>query len=237
VKLGQGDHVVFSSRVIPGNEIPIRNLQNKLADRGVRLHTERDTPGIHVSGHPCRDELRQMYAWVRPQIAVPTHGERRHLIEHAAFAKDLQVPHAVSPRNGDMVRLAPGKPEIIDEVPAGRLYVDGGVVTPENGDALRERRHAAFNGMLVVSIVLDGRNKIVSGPQVRGIGLAGDEEYTLDDALDDLAEEAEGAYKKLQGDTRELDEAIESAISRAVKKAAFRIWERKPVVETTVLRI
>jgi len=237
VKLGQGDHVIFSSRVIPGNEIPIRNLQNKLADRGVRLHTERDTPGIHVSGHPCREELRQMYAWVRPTIAVPTHGERRHLIEHAAFAKDLQVPHAISPRNGDMVRLAPGHPEIIDEVPAGRLYVDGGVVTPENGDALRERRHAAFNGMLAVSIVLDGRNKIVSGPQVRGIGLTGDEEYSLDDALDDLAEEAETAYKKLAGDTRELDEAIESAISRAVKKAAFRIWERKPVVETTVLRL
>jgi ribonuclease J len=91
--------------------------------------------------------------------------------------------------------------------------------------------------MLVVSIVLDGRNKIVSGPQVRGIGLAGDEEYSLDDALDDLAEEAETAYKKLAGDTREQDEAIESAISRAVKKAAFRIWERKPVVETTVLRL
>lgn len=237
VKLGAGDHVIFSSRVIPGNEIPIRNLQNKLADRGVRLHTERDTPGIHVSGHPCREELRQMYQWVRPQIAVPTHGERRHLIEHAAFAKDLQVPQAVSPRNGDMVRLAPGKPEIIDEVPAGRLYVDGGVVTPENGEALRERRHAAFNGMLAVSIVLDGRNKIVSGPQVRGIGLTGDDEYSLDDALDDLCEEAETAYKRLDGDAREIDETIESAISRAVKKAAFRIWERKPVVETTVLRI
>lgn len=237
VKLGAGDHVIFSSRVIPGNEIPIRNLQNKLADRGVRLHTERDTPGIHVSGHPCREELRQMYQWVRPEIAVPTHGERRHLIEHAAFAKDLQVPQAISPRNGDMVRLAPGRAEIIDEVPAGRLYVDGGVVTPENGEALRERRHAAFNGMLAVSIVLDGRNKIVSGPQVRGIGLTGDDEYSLDDALDDLCEEAETAYKRLDGDAREIDETIESAISRAVKKAAFRIWERKPVVETTVLRI
>ncbi len=237
VKLSSGDHVVFSSRVIPGNEIPIRNLQNKLADRGVRLHTERDTPGIHVSGHPCRDELKQMYQWARPQIAVPTHGERRHLLEHAAFAKDLQIPHAVSPRNGDMVRLAPGHPEIIDEVPAGRLYVDGGVVTPENGEALRERRHAAFNGVLAVSIVLDGRNKVVSGPQVRGLGLAGDEEYPLDEALDDLAEEAEEAFKRLSGDDREIDETIENAISRAVKKAAFRIWERKPVVETTVLRL
>jgi len=237
VRLSQGDHVVFSSRVIPGNEIPIRNLQNKLADRGVRLHTERDTPGIHVSGHPCREELRQMYQWVRPQIAVPTHGERRHLIEHAAFAKDLQVPHAVSPRNGDMVRLAPGHAEIIDEVPAGRLYVDGGVVTSENGDALRERRHAAFNGMLAVSVVLDGQSRIISGPQVRGLGLAGDKDYPLDDALDDLADEAENAFKRLKGNDREQDEAIESAISRAVKKAAFRIWERKPVVETTVLRV
>lgn len=237
VKLSQGDHVVFSSRVIPGNEIPIRNLQNKLADRGVRLHTERDTPGIHVSGHPCRDELKQMYQWARPEIAVPTHGERRHLIEHAAFARDLQVPQQVTPRNGDMVRLAPGRAEIIDEVPAGRLYVDGGVVTAENGQALRERRHVAFNGMLAVSIVLDGKNRIVSGPQVRGLGLAGDNEYPLGEAMDDLAEEAETAFKRLGGNDKDMDEAIENVISRAVKKAAFRIWERKPVVETTVLRV
>ncbi|MGH6997358.1 MAG: ribonuclease J, partial [Phenylobacterium sp.] len=128
VKLGAGDACVFSSRVIPGNEIPIRNLQNRLADRGVRLYTERDHPGIHVSGHPCRDELAQMYNWARPQIAVPTHGERRHLLEHAAFAKDLQVPQSIAPRNGDMVRLAPGRAEIIDEVPAGRIYVDAGVL-------------------------------------------------------------------------------------------------------------
>src|SRR5581483_8030076 len=105
VRLSAGDHCVFSSRVIPGNDVPIRNLQNKLADRGVRLYTERDHPGIHVSGHPCRDELRQMYAWARPKIAVPTHGERRHLLEHAALAADLQIGQTVAPRNGDMVRL------------------------------------------------------------------------------------------------------------------------------------
>jgi ribonuclease J len=237
VNLGKGDHCIFSSRVIPGNEIPIRNLQNKLADRGVRLYTERDHPGIHVSGHPCRDELKRMYQWARPQIAVPTHGERRHLLEHAALAHDLQVLETVTPRNGDMVLLAPGKPGIIDEVQAGRLYVDGGVVTPENGDALRERRHAAFNGVLAVSVALDGKNRIVSGPQVRGLGLPGDADYPLDDALDDLAEEAETALKRLKGDALEIDEQIETAISRAVKKAAYRIWERRPVVETTVLRI
>ena len=237
VKLGQGDACVFSSRIIPGNEVPIRNLQNKLADRGVRLYTERDHPGIHVSGHPCRDELKRMYQWARPQIAVPTHGERRHLLEHAALARDLQVPQAVAPRNGDMLRLAPGRAEIVDEVPAGRLYVDAGIVTPENGDALRERRHAAFNGVLTISIALDGRGLIASGPQVRALGMPGDEDYPLAEAMDDLAEEAGRAMNKLSADDREDDRAVESALSRVVKKAAFRIWKRRPVVETTVLRV
>jgi ribonuclease J len=237
VNLGAGDACIFSSRIIPGNEIPIRNLQNKLADRGVRLYTERDHPGIHVSGHPCRDELAQMYRWARPQIAVPTHGERRHLLEHAAFARDLQVPQQVTPRNGDMVRLAPGRAEVVDEVPSGRLYVDAGVVTPENGEALRERRHAAFNGMVAVSVALDGRGKLVSGPQVRALGLPTHEDDPLEDVLDELAEEAEQALAKLKGEARELDGEIETAISRAVKRASQRIWGRRPVVETTVLRI
>jgi ribonuclease J len=237
VSLGQGDHVVFSSRVIPGNEVSIRNLQNKLADKGVRLYTERDHPGIHVSGHPCRDELKQMYHWARPQIAVPTHGERRHLLEHVNLAKDLQVPQAIAPRNGDMVRLAPGRAEIIDEVPSGRIFLDGGMLVPENGEALRERRHAAANGVIHVSIVLDGKGKIVSGPQVRGVGMPGDEDYPLSEALDDLAEAAVAALNKLDKDARGEDEAVETAISRSLKKASQRIWERRPIVETTVLRI
>jgi ribonuclease J len=237
VNLGSGDAVVFSSRVIPGNEIPIRNLQNKLTERGVRLYTERDHPGIHVSGHPCRDELAEMYSWARPEIAVPTHGERRHLLEHAAFASDLQVPQQVTPRNGDMVRLAPGRATIIDEVPSGRLFVDAGVLTPENGEALRVRRHAAHNGIIAVSVALDGRGRIVSGPQVRALGLPGDADQPLDDALDELADAAESALRRLKGDVAEQDEEIESAISRAVKKTSQRLWGRRPVVETTVLRI
>jgi ribonuclease J len=237
MKLGQGDACVFSSRVIPGNEVPIRNLQNNLADRGVRLYTERDHPGIHVSGHPCRDELKRMYQWARPQIAVPTHGERRHLLEHVNLAKDLQTPHAVAPRNGDMVRLAPGVPDIIDEVPSGRLYVDAGMVTPEHGEALRERRHASYNGVITVSIVLDGRSRLVSGPQIRTIGLPGDEDYTLTEAIDDLETEAERAVRGLAAESLDDDDAVETALSRVLKKAAFRIWERRPVVGAVVLRI
>ena len=119
----------------------------------------------------------------------------------------------------------------------GRLYVDAGVVVPENGDALRERRHAAFNGVVAVSVVLDGRGRIVSGPQVRALGLPAESDDALDDVLDDLADEAENALKRLKGDDMELDDNIETAISRAVKKASQRIWGRRPVVETTVLRI
>ncbi len=237
VSLGKGDSVIFSSRVIPGNEIPIRNLQNKLSDRGVRLYTERDHPHIHVSGHPCRDELKQMYQWARPQIAVPTHGERRHLLEHAALAKDLQVPTTVTPRNGDMVRLAPGHPDIIDEVPAGRLFVDAGMVTPEQGEALRERRHAAQNGALNISLVLDGKGRLAAGPQISTIGLPGDDEFPLHEAVEELEDVAREALDGLDRSSRGDDEAVRTLVSRRVKKACQRIWDRRPIVETVVLRI
>ncbi|MDO1558725.1 ribonuclease J [Brevundimonas sp. 2R-24] len=237
VRLGEGDHCIFSSRVIPGNELAIGALQDRLADLGVRLYTERDHPGIHVSGHPCREELRQMYRWARPRIAVPTHGQRRHLLEHANLARDLQVPEQVTPRNGEMVRLAPGRAQIIDEVPSGRLYVDGGLLTPAHGDALRERRHAAHNGVVVVSFAMDRRGKLVSDIDVRGLGLPGDKDQTLDDALDDLAETAEHALFKLKGEALEDEVVIEQAIARAVKKASQRLWDRRPIVEVVVLRL
>ncbi len=237
VTLGRGDACVFSSRVIPGNEVAIRNLQNKLADRGVRLHTEREHPGIHVSGHPCRDELRQMYQWARPRIAVPTHGERRHLLEHVALAKDMQTPEALAPRNGDVLRLAPGRAEVIDEAPSGLLHVDGGVLTPADSEPLRERRHAAANGVLMVGVTLDKRGRLAADVSVRAIGLPGDKEYPLDDALDDLAEDAEGAVKRLADGARDDDRAVEQAVARVLKKSAQRIWERRPVVETLVTRL
>ncbi len=237
VKLSNGDHCIFSSRVIPGNELSVGRLQDKLADRGVRLYTEKDHRGIHVSGHPCRDELKQMYEWARPRIAVPTHGMRRHLAEHANLARDMGVPEQVTPRNGDMVRLAPGPAAIIDEVPSGRLYVDGGRLVTEQGEALRERRHASTNGVLIVSFAMDRRGKIVSDIDVRAIGLPGDEEAPLGDALDDLAERVEQTVTKLKGPALEDEMVIEQAISRTLKKASQQIWDRRPIVETIILRL
>jgi len=237
VKLGQGDACVFSSRVIPGNEIAIRSLQNRLSDLGVEIHTERDHPGIHVSGHPCRDELKDMYSWVRPRIAVPTHGERRHLLKHAALAAELQVSEQITPHNGEMVRLAPGRAEIIDEVPSGRLFVDGGHLVPEASDALRERRHAAHNGMVFVAFALDGKNRLASMVDVRGLGLAFEDDDVISDQLEGIATNIEKAVKGLSVQDRDEDEIVEAAVARVVKKAAQSIWDRRPIVETIILRL
>ena len=237
VRLGQGDSVVFSSRVIPGNDIPIRLLQDALSDRGVRIYTERDHPGIHVSGHPCRDELAQMYRWVRPKIAIPTHGERRHLIEHLAFAREHNVPEALAPRNGDVVRLAPGPAAIVDEAPSGRLFLDGNILTPENSEPLRERRHAAANGVLMVAVTLSPKNKLAADAEVRAIGLPAETDYPIKDVLEDLAEDAEDAIEDLSPEDRADDTAVRKAVGRALKRTSQRIWSRRPVVETLVTRL
>ncbi|KQW83661.1 ribonuclease J [Brevundimonas sp. Root1279] len=237
VKLGKGDHCIFSSRMIPGNELAIGRLQDVLSERGVRLYTEKDHPGIHVSGHPCRDELRQMYQWARPHVAVPTHGMRRHLAEHALLAKEMQVPETVTPRNGDMVLLAPGPARIIDEVPSGRLFVDGGMLVEEAGEALRERKHAASNGVLIVSFAMDKRGKIVSDIDVRGLGLPGDEDRPLGEILDDLAERVEQVVRGLKGEALEDEIVVEQAVARALKKASQQVWSRRPIVETIILRL
>jgi ribonuclease J len=178
-----------------------------------------------------------MYRWARPKIAVPTHGERRHLLEHAALARDLQVPQALAPRNGDMVRLAPGEAKIIDEVPAGRLYIDAGMITQEDGHALKDRRHAAANGVITVTVALDGRDRLAGGPMVKALGLPGDADFPLGEALAELTDEARGALAGLSDELRGDDAAVESALARALKRAAFRIWERRPVVEALILRV
>jgi ribonuclease J len=203
----------------------------------VRIYTERDHPGIHVSGHPAREELRQMYQWARPQIAVPTHGERRHLLEHVALAKEMQSPQAIAPRNGDMIRLAPGRAEVIEEVQAGRLYVDAGVLTPANGEALRERKHAAHNGVLIVTLALDQKGRLVGDMDIRSLGLPGDKATPLEDSLDELADAVEEALRRMDAQVKRDDLALEQSLNRTLKKASQRIWDRRPMVETVVLRV
>lgn len=237
VTLGPGSTVIFSSRVIPGNELGIFNLQNQLAERGVHIITEKDRP-IHVSGHPCRDELAQMYAWAKPKVAIPVHGERRHLLEHADFAKSLQVPHAITVRNGDMVELrSDGSGAVVDEVPAGRLHLDGKFLTPDNANSMRERRRLSFAGMIAVSLAVDEKGRLVAGPDVRASGVAEDEKIPIEAILDLLADVAEQRFDSLGRRTRKDPDAIEEEIRLAVRREINAIWGKKPQVEVMVLPV
>ena len=236
VQLSRGDSAIFSSRVIPGNEIGIFELQNKLAERGVDIITEHDRD-IHVSGHPCREELRAMYNWAKPRIAIPVHGERRHLIEHAKFARTLQVPMSLAPRNGDLIRISADGAEIVDEVPHGRLHVDGNFITDADAVSMRERRKLSYGGHLMVSVAMSQDGAIQSGPDVRAIGVAQSRDYPLDAFLDELADAAEAAFDKLSRKDRRDEEAVEEAIRRAVRREASRIWGKKPAVEVIALTV
>ncbi len=237
VALSDGDTVIFSSRVIPGNETAIYALYNRLAERGVEVITDKDA-AVHVSGHPCRDELRQMYQWARPRIAVPVHGERRHILEHVKLAYELQTPEAVAPKNGDMIRLAPGKALVIDEVPAGRLYVDGVTLIEADTDALRERKRIATEGVVTVAMAVSERkHTIVNGPDVRVRGLTMQDEEELDLALEELADVAEAAFNRMKHDDRANDDTAEAGVQRAVRKAAEKMWGKRPFVEVILMRV
>ncbi|WP_407658336.1 ribonuclease J [Maricaulis maris] len=237
VSLSNGDTVIFSSRVIPGNELGIFELQNQLAERGVHIITEKTRP-IHVSGHPCRDELAQMYAWAKPQVAIPVHGERRHLLEHADFARELQVPHAVSVRNGDMVEIrSDGTASIIDEAPASRLHVDGNFLVDAGAASMRERRKLAHAGQVTLAMAVSEKGEIMSGPEVRLQGVPEDAETSLDDFADAMADEAERAFERLSKRDRRDVELAEEEVRRAVRREASRIWGKKPWVEIMMLEV
>ena len=236
VEMGEGDTVFFSSRVIPGNEKGIFELQNDLADRGVKIVTERQTP-IHVSGHPCRDELRRMYQWARPQISVPVHGERRHIIEHARFAKSLQVPEAITPTNGDVVKLAPGPAGIVDEAPVGRLYLDGNRLTPANAGGMVERRRLSYAGYIGVSVAIDEKGRAKDGPLVAARGFSETDGRAADESLEVLDEAAEEAFERMSRRDAADDDAVERLLGRAVRRAAEQAFGKRPTVDVTVLRV
>ena len=229
--LERGDTVIFSSRMIPGNERSIGRLQNLLIQLGTKVITDRERP-IHVSGHPARDELARLYQWVRPRIAIPVHGEVRHLSEHAALAKTLQVPESIVAPNGTMVRLAPGPAQIIDSVPTGRLARDGNRLVAVGGEGLRQRRQAMFNGTAHAVIVLDAAGKLAAPPQVIAQG--------FDDA--DLeakaAKVAIAALQKLvERQSSAGDGELASASRIAVRRAFRTAFDKKPLTTVQIVRI
>ena len=227
VKLEEGDQVIFSSRTIPGNEKAVSRVQNALADLGVEVITDQDAP-VHVSGHPRRGELEQLYNWVKPSAAVPMHGEGRHLEAHAKLAERLGVKHVVRARNGTMVRLLPGPARIIDEVPVGRLYRDGMILTRADDGQVRERRKLSFAGSVAVSLVLSDKGVLLAEPEIALTGLpAADNQGT---PFAEIAREAViGTIESIPRPKRKDEALVSEAVRRSVRAAVNQAWGKKPV--------
>jgi len=232
IVLEPGDVVIFSSRVIPGNELAIGRLQNDLAQLGVEIITDSDA-FVHVSGHPARDELIRMYQLVRPQIAVPVHGEARHLLAHAKLAEECQVPQALMIENGDVVRLAPGGAEVVDDVPTGRLGVEGQRLLPIGEGALRSRQRMVFNGAAVATVVLDRAGEMLAAPRISAPGLV--EEG--DPLVEDLTDAIEEAVRGLKAHERRIDTAVHDAARIAVRRVLRGAFGKKPVTDVHVVRV
>ncbi len=234
IVLEPGDTVIFSSRIIPGNERAIGRLQNRLAALGVEVITEHDHL-VHVSGHPAQDELTRMYQLVRPKIAIPVHGETRHLLAQARLAEQCQVPQTVVTRNGEVVKLAPGPAAVIGEVPTGRLVVDGTRLLAVGSEALRSRQRMTFNGAALATIVVDRDGRLQAPPQVTVHGLGDEEEDTA--LTGELRSRVAQAIEELPPRERRDDAALREAARLAVRRS-LRAWHgKRPVTEVHLVRI
>ncbi len=234
VELEPGDVVIFSSRIIPGNEKPIGRLQNALARLGIDIVTEEDH-FVHVSGHPARDELIRMYQMIRPKIAIPVHGEARHLIAHANLAAECQVPQPLIIANGDMVRLGSGAAAIVDEVPVGRLASDGKTLLSLDGAALKDRRRLVINGSVVATLVLDRQGRLAAPPAIAVIGLVEPEAVAI--ALPFLRAAVERALGEMPEAARSDDGVVGEAARRALRRVLNERFGKRPLVEIQVVRI
>lgn len=229
IKLTEGDTVVFSSKQIPGNEIPIGRIMNQLSDLGVNIVTSRQLH-IHVSGHPARPELEQMYRWIRPQVVVPVHGEARHMREQAKVAIESGVPNAIVQKNGDVIRLAPDGPRKLGEVRVGRLVLDGDVILPADGATLNQRRKLAFGGMIAVTVAVDGQGRLAADPLVRPFGVP--VEADADDFIADATDAARKAF--VEGAERAR---TQEAVRLAVRRCATLWTGKKPLVDVGFVEV
>lgn len=228
VKLGKGDQVIFSARTIPGNEAAVIRIQNKLAEMGVEVITESTEGPIHASGHPRRAELLTLYDWVRPKTVIPMHGEPRHLAAHVALARSRGLSAVDGMRNGAVVRLLPGTPEIVDDAPVGRYYRDGTLIIPGDDDSIRQRRKLSIVGSVVVSVVMRANGELAATPKSAFSGVP---EHDRDgESFTDIAEKAAiGAIESIPRQKRRDPELVGEAVRKSVRAAVNLAWGKKPI--------
>ncbi|HEY7296728.1 MAG TPA: ribonuclease J [Xanthobacteraceae bacterium] len=235
VTFARGDRVIFSSRAIPGNEKAVTRVINGLVAQGVEVITDR-THLVHVSGHPRRGELEDMIGWVRPNVLVPVHGEPLHMAEHAALARRCGVGKVLLCRNGDVVRLAPGEPGIVDEIPSGRVYKDGGLLVDAQQRTVADRRRLGFGGIVSVALAVTHRGDLVGEPLIEITGIP---ETDMDgNALARLACDALlDAFESMPRPRRRDPEALAESARRAVRAALGAAWRKKPTCHVHVLTV
>jgi ribonuclease J len=231
ISLNRGDLIIFSSRTIPGNERSVGRVQNALARMGCDVVTDNEAL-VHVTGHPRRDELKQMYGWMRPRIAIPMHGEARHLKEQARLAKAMGVPEVFPVLNGEILRIAP-EPDIIDDAPVGRLYRDGRLIVPGEEGPVRERRKLSAVGIVVAALALSRKGEVVGEPQLALDGVpavTGRGEPMAEVVMNTL----EGTLHSIPTPRRKDTEMVREAVRRAIRNVVNEEWGKKPIVKVLI---
>ena len=228
------DTVIFSSKIIPGNEKKLYKLHNQLVKDGIEVISE-ENEFVHVSGHPNREDLKEMYRWVRPKCIIPVHGEHRHMIEHISFAKEMKVPHSVQVENGDIVKLFPGdKPEIYDKAPSGRLYLDGNVSVQEDSQSIKDRKNLSTNGYMEVTIMITPKGNIHKNPIItfRGLPVEDTEEFIY--GLEEVIEKINKTFS-LRSKKQEYN--LIDTLKIACRKYSKEITGKKPFANINLVRI
>lgn len=231
IELGEGDTVIFSSRIIPGNERAIHAMQDNLVRRGVTVMTDEDH-AVHVSGHPARDELRRLYRLVRPKLAVPVHGEWRHLSAHAELAREIGFK-SILLEDGDILSLAPGIPEVTDSAVVGKLVADGNRLVPMKGQVMEARRRLLFNGAIIASLAVDEAGLLRGTPRISAPGMFESDDRELTRVAGELGE----ALADLPRATRRDDAALTEAARTALRRALGKRLQKRPLVDVHLLRV
>jgi ribonuclease J len=232
IRLSKGDTVIFSSKKIPGNELGIGRVHNALAAKGVEVITEKDAH-VHVSGHPGRPELKSMFGWIRPQMAIPVHGEHRHMVAHAKLAEGCGVKETLVPSNGAVIRLAPDGPKKVGEVEAGRLVLDGEVIVPADGATMVQRRRLQHNGYLSATLVLAAKSgALLAGPHIvqQGVPVEEDEARFKADC-------AKAVIRTLEEVGAKNQERLAEQCRIAIRRLARDWTGKRPIAEVHVLKV
>ena len=235
VYLDEGDTVIFSSRIIPGNEKKLFKIHNQLVKNNINVISE-ENAFIHVSGHPGRDEMRDMYEWIKPKISIPVHGEHRHMKEHYDFAMSLGVPQPMLIENGDMIRIAPGEPKIIDKVHNGKLYVDGNRVIDDQSRFLKDRKNIAHNGLMDVTLIISKKGNLDRNPIINIRGLPFNDEE-LDECFYEMEDEILKTSKAYSLNNKKHEKNLIDALKSNLKKIIYSKTRKRPYTNITLIRV